>query len=407
MPQYLYRGRDKEGRLRVGQRFSSNIDMLNSELIKEGISTIQITVAKDEHSYWDKLKDWVQGKSLYISELSIFARQMQLLHQANVPITTALKQLGSHTRSHKLAHALNGVIEHLEKGESLATSMQHYPQVFSNLMVNIIQIGENTGHLSESFSQIHDYLEFEANTTKQIKSAFRYPIFVTTSIVFAFIVLNLFVIPTFAKFYSNLTVSLPWETRLLIGISNFFVHYGLYFLIVILISGFFLFRYLKTREGQYRWNKLQLSLPLVGPLLRRIIIIRFTQSLAIILNSGISVTQGLILIKNIIINAYIIEQISHMQEAIERGVPFTHAIEKIDIFAPLELQILSVGEKNGELSPALSYIARFHSDEIQFELKRLNDFIAPILISVVSVLILIVALGIYLPIWNMINLVHS
>lgn len=406
MPQFIYRGRDRGGHLRVGQRFAFSADNLGIELIKEGISPIQIKLSHSERSYLDKFHDWAQGETLHLQELAIFSRQMELLHKAGVPMVTALKQLAAHTRSYRLAHALHGVIEHLEKGQSLSSAMYYYPEAFSPLIINVIQIGENTGHLSEAFAHLHSYLEFEASSTKQIKSAFRYPIFVSVSIIFAIIILNIFVIPTFAKFYVGLTVSLPWQTRLLIGISNSVVDYGMYLLVVVVASSIMIYRYVRTPQGRYRWNHYALHIPFIGNLLKRIILIRFAQSLSIILTSGISVTQGLTLVKNIINNTYIGEQISRMQEGIERGVPFTQALTKIELFTPLEIQILGVGEKNGELSPALNYISNFHGQEIEFDLKRMNDWIGPIMITAISILILIIALGVYLPIWNMINLVH-
>ncbi|MBA3661734.1 MAG: type II secretion system F family protein [Gammaproteobacteria bacterium] len=406
MPQFVYRGRDKEGKLRVGQRFAFDIDNLNAELIKEGISPIHIEAYKVKKNYWNKFREWMQGEALHLEELAIFSRQMQLLHQAGVPMTTALKQLASHTRSHRLSYALGGVIEHLEMGQNLATAMQHYPDAFSQLMVNIVQIGESTGHLSEAFAHLHKYIVFESASIKQIKSSFRYPIFVLVSIFFAIVVMNLFVIPNFAKFYTNMDVPLPWQTQLLISSSNFFVNYFLYLTIASVLALFFLFRWLKTPRGKFMWHRFQLKIPAVGSLLKRIILIRFCQSLAIVLNSGVSVTHGLVLVKNLLKNVYINNQISQMQESIERGMGFTQAIAQVELISPLELQILAVGEKNGELGPALSYIGDFHSHEIEFDLKRMNDFIGPIMISAISLIILIIALGVYLPIWNMINLVH-
>lgn len=407
MPQFSYRGRDREGQLRVGQRSADTANNLSTELIKEGITPIQIKQMGSQHSYWDKLRYSMQSESLHREELTVFTRQMQVLHQAGVPIMIALKQLIQHTRSHRLQHALQGMIEHFEKGESLATAMHYYPETFSPLMINIVQIGENTGKLSEAFAQLHRYLEFESSNIKQIKSAFRYPLFVLIAIIFAVVILNIFVIPTFARFYINLEVTLPWQTRFLIGMSNFFVNYGLYLLVFIILACILLSRYLRTPQGRYVWDKSKLSLPIIGKLLRRIILIRFSQSFAIILNAGLPVTQGLTLIKNIMLNAYIIEQVARAQEAIERGISFTQAMAKIDLFTSLEVQILAVGEKSGELASSLSYIADFHSHEIEFDLKRMNDFLGPILIGAAGGLILIIALGIYLPIWNMVNLTRG
>jgi MSHA biogenesis protein MshG len=164
-------------------------------------------------------------------------------------------------------------------------------------------------------------------------------------------------------------------------------------------------RYLATDEGKLYWDKLKLNIPVIGRLIRRLILIRFSQSMSIVISSGIPVVQGLNIVRNIIQNSYISAQIIQMEESIERGTTFTKSIEKVELFSPMELQILSVGEKNGELAPALDYINEFHTHEIEFDLKRMSDYLGPILIGSASLLILIVALGVYLPIWNMVNLV--
>ena len=147
-------------------------------------------------------------------------------------------------------------------------------------------------------------------------------------------------------------------------------------------------------------------MPIFGKLYRRLILIRFSQSLAIILNSGVPISQGLTLVQNSLSNKYIEKQIAGAKELIERGNTFTEAMSKIELFTPLENQIIAVGDKNGELGPAMSYIGTFQSSEIEFDMKRVSDSIGPILITAISGLVLIVALGIYLPVWNMIDLVH-
>ena len=406
MPQFSYRARDKNGQLRSGTRFAPTIETLNAELIQEGIFPLEITLFEARESFWDSFQDWMQGDTIHREELSIFSRQMKLLHEAGVPMVTAFKQLASHTRSKKLGVALEGVIAHLEKGQSLANALQQYPKIFSPLIVNLIRIGENTGKLGESFDHIHEYLLFESSNLKQIKSAFRYPVFIMLSIILAVIILNVFVIPSFGRFYVDLTVPLPWQTQVLIATSNFTLHYGIYllaFLIFLFIMGY---RYLQTTEGRLRWDKFVLSIPVFGKLASRLILIRFSQSLGIMLNAGLPVTQALALVKEILQNTYIVKQITQMQESIERGTSFTHAIAKIDLLSQLEVRILAVGVKNGELPPALKYIATFHSEEIVFDLKRMTDMIGPIILAVVSGMVLIIALGVYLPIWNMINLVN-
>lgn len=406
MPQFSYRARDKSGVLRTGDRFANSADTLNEELLREGIFPIEIREDIQSETFFEKLKTSMQGRALLLEELAMFARQMQLLNKTGVPIIAAIRQLASYTRSYKLNNALNGVADDIEKGKTLSDGLSNYPNVFSPLVVNIIHIGENTGHLTEAFGNLYEYLSFEAKNRRLIKSTFRYPLFVIISILSAIIILNIFVIPTFARLYVNLNTALPWQTRFLIGMSNIFTRYGVLLLLGCIAAYYLLLRYLRTPTGKAKFSYFLLHMPLFGQLYRRIMLIRFTQSLAIILNSGISISQGLSLVKTSLNNQNIENQISAAQELIERGTSFTQSMTKIELFTPLESQIIAVGEKNGELGPAMEYICNFQSSEIEFDLKRLSDNLGPILITVISGLVLIVAMGIYLPVWNMINLVH-
>lgn len=406
MPEFHYKGRDKTGLLRVGDRTSSSADILNEELSREGIFTTEIREKKHTESYLNKFKTMLESQTMHLEELAIFSRQMSLLTKSGVPLIPSLRQLATYTRSSRLAAALNGVSDYLEKGKSLSVAMANYPDTFSPLVINIVNIGENTGHLSESFGHLYNYLEFEAKNRKMIKSTFRYPLFVLIAITAAIIIMNLFVIPTFARFYSNIDMPLPWETRFLIGMSNLFVHDGIYILIGLMAFVYLIRRYLNSPKGGYNYHRFLLHMPLFGSIYRRLVLIRLAQTLAIILNSGIQISHGLMLVRQSINNKYIENQLAAAQELIERGTSFTQSITKVELFTPLENQIIAVGEKNGELGPSMSYIATFQSSEIEFDLKRLNDSIGPILISIIGGLILIVALGIYLPIWNMVDLVH-
>jgi len=406
MPKFTYRGRDGQGRLRIGQRIAFNIDSLNADLINEGITPIEIKESKSEDSFLDRAKFFFRSKTLYTEELAIFCRQMQLLLQAGVPLTEAINQLADINKKSIFSQKLKNVATYIQKGESLSAAMQHFPTFFSPLLISLIQIGENTGNLSESFGYLFQYLEFEVNSKKQMISVFRYPTFILFAVIIAIIILNIYVIPTFSKVYSNINVDLPWQTSFLIAMSNFVMHFQIYLILAFILSSFLIYRYIRTPQGKYAWGRIQLNIPILGKLIRRLILIRFSHSLSIVLKSGVSIKEGIPLTKNTISNTYIQRQIQEMNDAIHHGIPFTQAISHIKLFAPLELQILSVGEKRGELSPALSNIADFHSQEIAFDLKRLNDLIGPILISAVALLILLIALGIYLPIWNMINLTH-
>lgn len=406
MPTFIYRGRDKAGTLRSGERVANTADVLNDELSKEGIFATEIREQVASESPLDKLKAYMHNRTKLLDEMAMFARQMQLLIKSGVPIIPALRQLATFTHSLALANALNGISDHLEKGKSLSAAMDNYPDVFSPLIVNLIKIGESTGHLTEAFGHLHRYLEFESKNRKMIKATFRYPIFVMISIVLAIVALNFFVIPTFAKMYTDLNTPLPWETRALITSSNIMTHYGIYILIAFGFLVYLFNRYVNTPKGKLAYANFKLRVPIYGNVYRRLLLIRLSQTLAIILNSGIPIAQGLTLVKQAMSNQAVENQLAEAQEQIERGTSFSQAMLKVKLFSPLENQIITVGEKDGQLGPAMEYIGTFHNSEIEYDLKRLSDSIGPILIGIISGLVLIIALGIYLPIWNMVDIIH-
>lgn len=404
MQEFTYRGRNHKGKLVVGERSAESEDALCNDLIKIGVFPVNIEKSSHMPVESEDVLARFESNATYFEELAIFSRQMQVLHSAGVPIITALQQIGTYTRSTKLSLAITGIIDHIERGEKLSAAMARFPKAFSPLIISIVQIGENTGELSESFKHLHEYLSFESENIKQFKSAFRYPIFVSIAILIAILVLNIFVIPSFAGFYSNMNVSLPWQTRVLIASSNLFTHYGHIVFATFAAFSYAFYRFKKKPGGQYAIDKIKLHLPIFGKIIKRILLTHLSQTMAIIINSGVPLSNAFKLTKDVLQSEYVRKQLEDAQKELAHGKEFTIAIGKIELFSPLELQILTVGEKNGELGSAMSYIGEFHQHEIQFDVKRLNDWIGPALIAFTSVLILIVALGIYLPIWNMINL---
>lgn len=407
MSEYVYRGRDQHGDLRKGSRTSESAEVLNDALTQEGIIPVEI-VLKNEHSLIsveDLFKKYVNAK-VDKSELSILMRQLQLLAEASVPILTGLTLLSQYTKSPPLKNALTGICTHLQKGQNLSSSLRLYPDVFTPFMISMVEIGERTGDLGNTFSQIHEYLNFELSTTKKFKETLRYPSMLLFTLIATILSINIFVIPTFAKVYSQLKTELPWQTKLLISSSNFIVHDGIYVLIAIIIAMFFIFRYLNTPRGKLKYDSFILKIPVIGRILRKIILIRFAKTLSIVLVSGMTLIDGLRFTGDIVMNQLVKSQILDACDLIERGNGFVAAISKISVFSPLEVQMMIVGEQNGKLGPALNYISFFHTNEIDYELKRLQEMLGPILVGCFSIIILIVSLGVYLPLWNLSSAVH-
>lgn len=407
MPTYTFHGRTHEGQPITGKRLAQTEDVLAAQLSKEGIIPIKILADKTEEDMGAKIKEFIFGKRINTEALSIFARQMYTLTSSGVPLTFALRQLAQTSPSLQVSEALFGIVENLEAGKDLASSMQQYSQVFSPLMINMIRVGQNSGRLDEAFLNLFEYLDLESRAIKQVKSTIRYPMIVLVTIGVAVAIVTLFVIPTFANVFARANIPLPLITSALIAFSVFMKTYWVYIVIALCILVFYIRRYLHSEKGQYEWHRIQLRLPIIGGLLNRILLLRFAQSFAIVMKSGIPLVEGIGLVAQSIQNVYVQRQIYAMQTEIQRGKTMTQAALSVTIFTPLELQMLAVSEETGEIGSVLEHLARYYQREIDYSLKRLSDVIEPILVFGLAILVLGLALAVYMPIWNMIKLVHS
>jgi len=401
MPIFIYKGRDTKGILVNGKRMAQAADTLSLQLIQEGITPIKILAEEDSKSDWQKIKEEFFYRKVSTEELAVFARQMYTLVSTGVPISTSLRHLADTMRNTNLATILYGVVEHLEAGQDMATAMQNYPKIFSPLMISMVRVGQSSGHIADAFMRINQYLELETSAAKDIKTALRYPFFVMIAMVIAVVLINVFVIPSFAKVFAQAKVELPWATRFFIGMSNFFVHDWIILLIGAASAIWGFYYYISTISGRLAWDKFLLHVPIIGKVLNGIMLLRFSQSFAITLNSGIPLIEGIELIAQSVNNEYAKKRILMMREAIERGNNLAQAAAITNLFSPLELQILSISEETGELGPMLDQIAMFYKREVDYDLKRLGDTIEPILIIFIAGLILILAFAVYLPIWDL------
>ncbi len=406
MPIFTYQGRDASGKLVSGESMASSADNLSASLIKENIVPITITLKKNENPFWKKSIRFFEGKKVKNTDLSLFTRQMYTLLKSGVPILSAVNHLAANARSEVLARALHSVAEELQSGRSLGVAMQQYPDVFSQLMVGMVMVGENTGHLNDVFLHLTSYFELEDSTIKRAKSAIRYPIFVIAAIIVGVIIINIFVIPVFAKVYARAHVQLPTMTVWLIAISNFFAAHWLIVLLLLFFCIIALKYYVNTPNGKLLWHTYQLRLPVIGNLLKRLTLLRFAQTFAIVANSGIPIVQGLTLVAQSITNVYARQEVMAMQEAIQRGNNILQAAQVCKLFTPIELQMLGVAEETGELGAMLNEIAYYYQREVDYDLKKLTDLIEPILLIAISIMVLLMALAVYLPIWNMVKLAH-
>lgn len=408
MANFAYRGRDKTGELVSGEREATSREQLAATMMEDGLIPIEIKEATTGSSLNLDLSEYDFFKpKVKIDELIIFARQMNSLMKAGVPMIQALRGLSNSTRNTTLQEALNEVITNLEGGLTLASSMQARRDVFDELFMSMIHVGENTGQLDTAFMQLAEYLEMERETKKRIGQATRYPTMVLIAISIAIVVINVFVIPAFASFFKKFDAELPWQTQLLMATSDFFINNG-----ILLTVGFFAvliggYRYFQTEKGAYNWDRFKLKAPIIGPVFERISLGRFARTFAMTYRTGVPILQALSVVARATNNLYVGEFINNMRGQIERGETLTRTAAQSGMFTPLVLQMFAVGEETGALDSLMDQVADFYEQEVDYDLKRLSEAIEPILIVIMGAMVLVVALGVFLPMWDLASAMRS
>lgn len=401
MANFRYAARDLQGQLQNGV-LEAPSEMAAADLLsRRGLIPLKIEQQPEAvGSIW-QLK--LGGPQVGLTELIVFSRQMYSLMKAGIPIIRAIRGLAESTASKSLRSVLSDLADQLEKGRNLSVALASHPKVFNRLIVSIVHVGENTGRLDEAFLQLSDYFEQEQETRKQISQATRYPMFVLTAIVIAMVILNMLVIPQFASMFAKFNAELPWATQVLLATSSFFINYWPLLLLGTTAGVFALYRYLQTPSGRYRWSKLKLRLPIMGDIINRATLGRYARSFSLMLKAGVPLTSALSLVADAVDNDYMGEKIREMRRNIERGESLVRVSGQSNLFTPLVMQMLAVGEETGQVDDMLQEVALFYEREVAFDLKSLTAKIEPILIVIVAVMVLILALGIFTPMWDMLS----
>ncbi|MDR3492184.1 MAG: type II secretion system F family protein [Gammaproteobacteria bacterium] len=401
MPIFYYEGRNRQKQLVKGKRLANSEFMISEQLMNEGITPIKIILFAEKKSLWTNFKNRFFSRAISTDDLGIFARQMYTLTKTGVPIARAIKHLADGSSNKSFANALYDMADNLEAGEDMASTMRAHSRVFPPLVINMVSVGQSSGRLAEAFLHISQYLELDSATLKDLKTALRYPMLVAVSMVVAITLINIFVIPTFSDMFAHSNMVLPLPTKILIEISNFFVHHWVILLFGSIALGASTYFYFKTVNGKLRLDRFLLKVPVLGKIIRGTILMRFAQTFAMTIESGIPLIEGIDLVAESINNEYAKSRIALMHEAVERGNSLTQAATLTNMFNPLELQMLAVSEETGEIAIMLEQIASFYKREVDYDLKRLSSLIEPLLILILSGMVLVLALAVYLPIWNM------
>jgi len=402
MPFFAYKGRNARGELVQGVLEDDDSGAIADQLVNIGISPVDIVPATApsaaRHDTWFGR---LFAPRITLDDRLLFSRQMYTLLKSGVPIMRALAGLQESAKSIAMGKVIQDLRVSLDSGRDLNSSMRRHPQVFSQFFVSMVRVGEMSGSLEEIFLRLFNHLEFEKDMKERVQQALRYPTFVLAAMGIALVIINLFVIPAFAKLFAGLKSELPPITQLLIQFSNFMVQYWQAMLVVGVACVVGARVYTATSGGRYNWDKWKLRLPLAGSIIEKVTLARFARSFAISLKSGMSMVQTLAVLAQVVDNSYIAQRIDQMREGVERGESVLRTARAAGVFTPIVLQMMAVGEEAGALDELMQEIADMYQREIDYELKGLSANIEPIMITVLGILVLILALGVFLPIWDL------
>ncbi len=401
MAYFSYSGRNATGELVHGVLEGADSGAIATQLFGSGITPVEIGTARTPSDDGiGSLLARLTKRSVEPTEMLLFSRQMYALLKAGVPIMRALAGLQESATNPAFREVLRDIRESLDNGRPLSTSMQR-TGVFSAFYVAMVYVGETTGMLEEIFLRLYNHLEFQEFMRNQVKSALRYPIFVMIAMMVAIVVINLFVIPAFAKVYAGFNAQLPLLTRMLIGFSEFMVATWWLQALILIAAIFGCRSYLNTESGRYKWDRMKMRIPVAGKIVLKATMARFARSLALAIRSGVPIVQGLTLVGQTVENAFVARQIDRMRDGVERGESVLRTASHAGIFTPVVLQMVMVGEESGALDDMMQEIADIYQREVEYELKTLGAQIEPILIIGLGILVLILALGVFLPIWDL------
>jgi len=401
MQTYLYEGRNKLGERMNGRIESANPQAVAKWLMESDIAPTRIRELPKPAEQPEWFTNLTGENKVPILELQLLTRQMANMVRAGMPLLLAIEGIQRSTANKALAKALLAVRADLDRGSDLSTAFARHPKIFDEFYVNMIRVGEGSGRLDESFRALFKQIEFDRDLNKKVKSAVRYPSFVMAALAIGMSVLMLFVIPVFAGTYKNLHAELPMITQVLIAISEFGRRY--WWLVAAMIGGaVFLFRkWAATERGRYLWDRTKTRLPVIGSILTKASVARFCRNFAMASRSGVSLVPSLELAARVVGNAFYAQRILQMRRGVERGESFTRVATTTGIFSSMELQMISVGEATGEVAEMMEQIAQIHTEDVTYEVSKLSETIEPLLLGIMGVMVGILLLGVFMPLWNL------
>ncbi|MCF7805806.1 MAG: type II secretion system F family protein [Candidatus Marinimicrobia bacterium] len=400
MPTFKYKAMDEAGTEMTGEFEAENVAVAY-EYIEDSLDAIPIKVKEQKTNPVDDFLQQLQGVKR--QELINYTAQLTTLLKAGVPLLGALDALREQTDNPVLKKAIEQIYRDVEAGSSYSDAIEKHDKIFPHLYVNTVRAGEAAGNLDVVLDNLVKQLERDEETQTKIKSALRYPLIVIVGMIAAMVVLVTYVIPKFASLFASGNAELPLPTQILIGLSEFFQAYLLYILIGAAVFGFLFYRWINTDAGSRAWDGIKLELPLFGKIIRLMSISRFAFILETLNKSGLPILESLSISGNTVGNKVIGRSIDQVADNVEKGKGLALPLKETKLFPPLVIQMIKVGEESGALDEMLSKVAAHYESEIEEITDSIMAVIQPIITIFMGVMVIIMALGVFLPMWGLMD----
>ena len=400
MPMFEYTARNQTtGQIMKGTQEAPNREDVVKNLRKNKLAVVTIREQPKEI----KLKF---GGGIKTRDIVIFTRQFATMINAGLPLVQSLDILAQQTENKKLAGIVRSVVYDVESGHTLADAFRKHPKAFTDLYVNMVAAGEAGGILDTILIRLATFLEKNDALVRKVKSAMIYPGVIFSVAAIAVAVLLIFVIPTFQNMFASVNLELPLPTRLVIGASQFLINYWWAILAVIGLGIFGVIRYYQTDQGKKKIDQMLLNAPVLGDLLRKSAVSRFTRTLGTLISSGVSILDGLEITAKTAGNRVIHDAVMDSRQSIAGGETIAAPLERSKVFPPMVISMIAVGEQTGGLDEMLTKIADFYDDEVDVAVGALLSLMEPIMIVVLGVIVGGMVVAMYLPIFDMVNAVQ-
>ena len=405
MSTFSYRARDREGVLITGEIEAVSAQELKEALFQEGMIPLDVREMKAGSISLKSIENIFNRVSP--AELMLFSRQFYTLFKAGVSMDTIFGTMARQSGSRAMQNALVRIRADLAGGATLAQSFGRHPRIFNELYVSMLSAGEEAGILEEVLKNISSLLEKDFNIQKNIKGATLYPKIVITVLILALIFLMTFVIPKFVDFYGHYSAELPIPTKILIGMSSFCRNYW-YIGLSVVGGGIFAFRrFYHTKVGRLKWDKVRFELPVFGALNLKVANARFGHILSALYRSGLTMPRSLEVVSSVIGNVAFALEVQRVKVDIQRGASLSEALSRQSYFPPVIIETTAVGERSGALGEMLSTVAEHYDLEVGHSIKNLTTLLEPLLLVGIYGMVALMALAIFLPIWNMSSVVSG